>query len=176
MLAVTERSAALRMSYRYPAGTIFRDYVRAATGVSLFFAPAVAFDLPRVTIYVCLAIGTLFAFYLRQTVIRHRMRIDMDDRMIRNRGDELCFAWNELSRVVLRYFSVRRERDGGWLELRISSGNRSLCLDSRIEGFERIAAQAARAAAENGLPLDGATLSNFNALGIQHSKSTQQRD
>jgi hypothetical protein len=96
--------------------------------------------------------------------------------MIRNRGGELCFAWDELSRVALRYFSLRRDRDAGWLELRISSGNRSLCLDSRIEGFERIAAQAARAAAENGLPLDGATLSNLDALGIQHSKCTQQRD
>jgi hypothetical protein len=164
------------MSYRYPAGTIFRDYVRAATGVSLFFVPVMAFDLPRVTIYLCIAIGTLFVFYLRQTVIRHRTRIDMDDRMIRNRASELCFAWDELSRVALRYFSLRRDRDAGWLELRISSGNRSLCLDSRIEGFERIAAQAARAAAENGLPLDGATLSNLDALGIQHSKCTQQRD
>lgn len=164
------------MSYRYPASTIFRDYVRGGIGVSLFFVPVVAFDLPRVTIYVCIAIGMLFVFHLRQTVVRHRMRIDMDDRKIRNRGDGLCFAWNDLNRVALRYFSVRRDRDAGWLELRLSSGNRSLCLDSRIEGFERIAAQAARAAAENGLALDSATLSNLDAFGIQHSKSTEQRD
>lgn len=164
------------MSYRYPASTIFWDYVRGATGVSVFLVPVVAFDLPRVTIYVCIAIGTLFVFYLRQIVVRHRTRIDMDDRMIRNRGDALCFAWSDLSRVALRYFSVRRDRDAGWLELRLSSGKRSLRLDSRIEGFERIAAQAARAAADNGLPLDSATLSNFDALGIRHPESTEQRD
>ena len=164
------------MSYRYPASAIICDYVRGGIGVSVFLIPVVVFDLPAVSLYVCIAMGTLFVFYLRQTVVRHRTRIDMDDRMIRNRSDAECFAWSELSRVALRYFSVRRDRDGGWLELRLSSGGRSLHLDSRIEGFERIAAQAVRAAVENGLPLDSATLCNFDALGICQPELTDQRD
>lgn len=164
------------MSFRYPAGAIFRDYVRGGIGASVFLIPVAVLDLPAISLYVCIAMGTLFVFYLAQTVVRHRTRIDMDDRMIRNRSDAQSFAWSELSTVALRYFSVRRDRDAGWLELKLSSGGRSLSLDSRIEGFERIAAQAARAAAENGLSLDSATLSNLDALGIHPPEFTERHD
>ena len=154
------------MHFRYPKSAMLKDYFRGGTGASLFFAPVLAFELPPATVYICLAVGALFSVHVAQTVVRHRTRIDMDDREIRNLANSLSLAWGELNRVALRYFSVRRDGESGWMELKLDAGSRSLSVDSRIEGFERIAAKAARAAAENGLTMDHATLSNFDAIGI----------
>ncbi len=52
------------------------------------------------------------------------------------------------------------------MELKLVSDAHSVRLDSRLEGFSEIAASAARAAGDNGLELDSATLANLAALGI----------
>lgn len=163
------------MSYRYPASTIVRDYLLGGVGLALFLLPLLAFDLPDVTAYICSLVSVLFIFHLGQTVIRHRTCIEMDDRVIRNRGNQRSVAWSEMTTVALKYFSVRRDRDAGWLELRLGSEKQSIHLDSRIEGFNAIAEQAARVADQNRLALDNATVSNFDALGIQPTTRSTPR-
>lgn len=164
------------MIYRYPPGAIYRDYLRGGIGVTLFLLPVAVFELPEVSIYICLIFSILFIFHLGQTVVRQRTCIDMDDQVIRNRGNATGFAWRDLNTFVLRYFSVRRDREAGWLEIRLGSERQRLRLDSRIEGFNEIAERAARAAADNQLRLDSATISNLKALGIQPAEAGVQRD
>ncbi len=164
------------MTYRYPPSAIYRDYLGGVIGVALFLAPVAVFELPEVTMYICLIFSILFIFHLGQTVARHRTCIDMDDRVIRNHGNAKGFAWRDLNSLALRYFSVRRDREAGWLELQLGSARQSLRFDSRIEGFSEIAQQAARAAADNQLALDSATISNLKALGIQPAEADVPRD
>ncbi|MDX1515061.1 MAG: hypothetical protein R3174_15095 [Gammaproteobacteria bacterium] len=155
------------MRYRYPKTAMVGDYFRGGIGTSSFVLPMLIFELPPASVYICLALASLFGVHLLQTVGRHRTRIEMNEHEIHNAGNSSRLAWNDLSRVALRYFTVRRDGESGWMELELTSGRRSIRLDSRIEGFEHIAAQAARAAAENGLEMDRATLDNFDALGVR---------
>jgi GAF domain-containing protein len=53
------------------------------------------------------------------------------------------------------------------MELRLVGEGRRVMLDSRIEGFDRIARQAAVAAERQRLALNPTTTTNFAALGIR---------
>ena len=74
--------------------------------------------------------------------------------------------WAELTRCTLGYYSTRRNREGGWMQLTLACGGRRLRIDSQIEGFETILRRVARAAAERGIALDRTTVENLRALGI----------
>jgi hypothetical protein len=76
-------------------------------------------------------------------------------------------AWSELDRVRLAYYSTRRDRRGGWMQLELRSGREKVRIDSRIEGFTDVVKASARAAEARGLSLDPATLANLEALGIK---------
>ncbi|MCY4407687.1 MAG: hypothetical protein OXC15_15060, partial [Rhodospirillaceae bacterium] len=72
--------------------------------------------------------------------------------------------WERLTRCTLGYYSTRRNRDRGWMQLTLKAGRQSLRIDSQIEGFERIVHRAARAADAHGVALDNTTRENLQAL------------
>ncbi len=157
-------------SYRYPTRAVMRDYLLSGTGLALFLPPLALMNLPLVTALIFSAVGGLFLIFGLQVYRRHRTRIELSD-------DGLCvipggraLPWNGLSNLVLSYFTVRREGERGWMELKLVSEAQSLRLDSRLEGFSEIAASAARAAVHNGLDLDPATRANLEALGVDAPK------
>ena len=75
-------------------------------------------------------------------------------------------AWGELDRMTLAYYSTRRDRRDGWMQLELRSGWTKVRLDSRIDGFAELVDKSARAARSRGLTLNGATLANLAALGV----------
>jgi hypothetical protein len=74
--------------------------------------------------------------------------------------------WERIADVKVRYFSTRRDRERGWMQLAVRSGHGRITVDSTLEGFAEIAGHAARAAVANGVVLGGATLDNLAALGL----------
>ena len=52
--------------------------------------------------------------------------------------------------MKLAYYSTRRDRRDGWMQLDLRSGWSSVRLDSRIEGFAELVERAARAADDRG--------------------------
>jgi len=68
--------------------------------------------------------------------------------------------------MTLAYYSTRRDRRDGWMQLELRSGWTRVHLDSRIEGFTELVDEAARAARCRGLTLNAATLANLSALGV----------
>ena len=52
------------------------------------------------------------------------------------------------------------------MTLKLTAGRTAISVDSNIDGFDAIAARAARAMAENRIDADEATLANFAALGL----------
>jgi hypothetical protein len=52
------------------------------------------------------------------------------------------------------------------MALKLGGGPTAISLDSSIDGFDAIAARAARAMTENSLAADEATLANLAALGL----------
>ena len=73
--------------------------------------------------------------------------------------------------MTLAYYSTRRDRRDGWMQLELRSGRKKVRLDSRIEGFAELVGKSASAARSRGLTLNAATLANLAALGVSlHSQ------
>ena len=154
-------------AHAYPNSAMVGDYLRAAAG----FLPAAAiFAVPAAgtaATGVAAGFAALFLLFGLRTALRHTTHIVTDETGITAAGPlAATIRWADLERMKLAYYSTRRDRRDGWMQLELATGGSRLRLDSRIDGFEELAARAARAAAARGLALDTATLANLDALGI----------
>ena len=154
------------MTYRYPWRAVLPDYVRAVLGVVFTATPLMLMDLPGLVTWVLAFLAMIFALFGAQAALRHATRILMSARDIRALPMGTRLAWDDLSRLTLAYFSVRRDGRNGWMELKLCSGRRTLRIDSRLDGFTEVVRQAAAAASDACLHLEPSTLSNLATLGI----------
>ena len=153
---------------RYPRETLWADYVRASAGVLLCGLPLLLLEVNHWLALVLLAGFVLFALFLARTALRHRTRYMLA-------SDTLCadgpaggiVEWNRLDRLKLSYFSTKRDRSDGWMQLTVgSAGGRAVKIDSSLDGFHDVVERAAEAANATQLPLSRATLANLRAMGI----------
>jgi|HigsolmetaAR203D_1030402.scaffolds.fasta_scaffold00246_41 hypothetical protein len=154
-------------TYRYPGESLAMDYARGIAGLVLTGAPLAALD-PHwaVSLLLAGACATFGVFVLR-TAQRHLTVFEVGDQGIVARGPlGGAIAWPELSDLTLRYYSTRRDRGRGWMQMTLRGSGRKLTLESSLSGFDDIAERAAAAARRNGLTLRETTLSNLVALGI----------
>jgi hypothetical protein len=152
----------------YPASAMIGDYARAAAGL---VPAAVLFATTPVGSVATVVLGgfaAVFAAFGLRTALRHGTSLEMTETELRVRGPwSGTIAWKRLDRLKLAYYSTRRDRTSGWMQLEIGAGGRRIRLDSRIEGFDRVVQRAAVAAAERGIELNEATASNLESLGIR---------
>jgi hypothetical protein len=153
--------------HRYSLQSLLGDYWRSGAGLVIaggvwVLAPAT----PHVVV-ICGGLTVLFALFTMRTVARQHSRIEMTDDAITRLGTrERHLRWSDLERVKLRYYSTRRNRSGGWMTLKLRGRRASISVDSNIDGFDAIAARAARAMADNRIAADDVTLANLAALGL----------
>jgi hypothetical protein len=153
--------------HAYPGTAMFADYLRAAAGL----VPAlVLVATARVGIggsAVLAGVAALFLAFGIRTALRHGTRVELSEHEVRASGPlAMSIAWSELDGLKLAYYSIRRDRKNGWLQLELRAGRSVLRLDSRIEGFAALVERAARAAEARRLPLNAATAANLQALGL----------
>ena len=153
---------------RYPRQTLWADYGRAVAGVVLCGAPLLLLDVNRWLGAVLLLGFVLFALFLGRTALRHRTRYLLGpDTLCADGPAGALVEWSRLDRFKLSYFSTKRDRSGGWMQLSLGSiGGGSVKVDSSLEGFHDIVERAAQAAEAIGLPLSDATRVNLKAMGI----------
>jgi hypothetical protein len=159
--------------FAYPRPVLLADYARASAG--LVFAAAIVF-LPLHWILAVLfgAIAALLLGFGLRTFLRQQSRIELTETGIAVTGPlPRRIDWADLAEFRLRYFSMRRDRKHGWMELTLRSPATKLSIESQIDGFETIVERAARAAA--GLAVDEASLVNLAALGIAIPKKQRER-
>ena len=153
---------------RYPRQTLWADYVRASAGALLCGAPLLFLEVNHWLAVVLAAGFILFALFLARTSLRHHTRYLLA-------ADTLCadgpaggiVEWNRLDRLKLSYFSTKRDRSGGWMQLTVgSAGGRAVKIDSSLDGFHDVVERAAYAARGVGLALSEATRANLRAMGI----------
>lgn len=152
----------------YPASAMIGDYLRAAAG--LVPAGAIFATMPVAPVPATLLGGfaMIFGIFGLRTALRHNTSIEMTDAGIRARGlVERTVAWAELDRLRLAYYSTRRDRKSGWMQLELGGSGTRLSLDSRIAGFGEVVRRAADAAADNRLQVSEATAANLEALGVR---------
>jgi hypothetical protein len=156
----------------YPASAMVGDYLRAAAGLgpTLFILATVS--LGDVAIAVLGAFAVIFGAFAIRTALRHGTSLEMDAIGLRTSGWRQTFIpWAELDRVKLAYYSTRRDRKSGWMQLQLGAGRARLSVDSRLDGFDRLVRFATVAAAARDLALSEATAANLGALGIRLPES-----
>src|ERR1700740_2788310 len=153
--------------YTYPTSAMYGDYVRAAAGFVPTAAILAAMPVGTVAATVLSSFGALFAVFGVRTILRHGTRFAVTGSALRASGlRRTSIAWGELDRMTLAYYSTRRDRRDGWMQLELRSGWTKIRLGSRIQGFSELVDKSARAARPQGMSLNAATLANLAALGV----------
>jgi len=154
--------------HRYPAAAIAADYARGLGGI-LLTGGALWLLGPSGALAGVLAAGMmLFLVYFARAVVRHLTRIELSETGITARGPfGGAVPWDELRSMKLNYYTTRSDRTGGWMQLDLGTGGRSISVDSRLDGFPEVAAVAAREAQRHGRQLDENTRFNLTVLGVR---------
>jgi hypothetical protein len=153
---------------RYPRQTLWADYIRAGIGTVLCAVPLLLVDVNRWIGGILLALLVLFAAFFVRTALRQRTRYVLSfDTLCADGPAGTLVEWSRLDRMKLSYFSTKRDRSDGWMQLSVgSAGGRTAKVDSALEGFYDIVERAARAAETNRLDLTVATRANLRSMGI----------
>jgi len=153
---------------RYPRQTLWADYVRAGLGVVLCGLPLLLVETNRWIAILLLAGFVLFAAFFVRTALRQHTRYVLGpDTLCADGPAGTLVEWSRLDRMKLSYFSTKRDRSDGWMQLSVgSAGGRTVKVDSALDGFYDIVERAARAAETNRLELTVATRTNLRSMGI----------
>ncbi len=154
--------------HAYPNSAMVGDYVRAAAGlVPVTVILAIATAGPVATVILA-GLGALFALFGFRTGLRHATRIEATETGLAASGPlSTTIRWAELDCMKLAYYSTRRDRRDGWMQLELRAGVSTIRLDSRIAGFSKLVEQSMLAATVRGVELSAATLANLEALGVR---------
>ncbi len=154
-------------THRYERGAIVGDYARGGLGFVITAGPVLFVPMVSWLTVMFAGFALLFGVYVVRTWMRAASVIEVDEGGIRARGPVgRAIAWNDLEAVEVRYFATRRDKESGWMQMRLRGGASALAIESSLDGFEAVAEQAAAAAARNQLALSQVTQENLKALGL----------
>ena len=153
--------------YRYPISALRGNYLRAGTG--MIFSGLFLYGASSVPIVFAIvgSIFLLFAGYGIKTFSQHMTMIRLDQNGVQIFGlRRRQIIWGDLTGAKLRFFTVKRDRDSGWMELTLMTAAGKFKIESDLEGFDEIAAAVAQEIEAKGIILDETSVENFNSLGI----------
>jgi hypothetical protein len=152
---------------RYPGRSLTGDYLRG--GIGLVIAGAMWAALPAAD-YVHVIFGgltLLFALFTIRTAWRQLLRFELlPEGLVQVWPRRRVLLWDRLDGLRLRYYSTRRNREGGWMTLTMRAGDVRMTFESTLDGFDAMVQRAALAAQQRNIPLDDPTRANLGALGI----------
>jgi len=152
---------------RYSWRALLPGYAGSAFGLACSLAPLALVQPAAPVAWFLAAVSALFLVYFGRTVFRQLTRIELDEVGIRARGPlGAAIRWEDLRSLRLDYYSTRRDREGGWMQLRLRDAGRTIRIDSELEGFIELARIAVLEARRRGIDLDEPTRANLDALGL----------
>jgi hypothetical protein len=158
--------------HRYPAASLAADYARGGVGLLLTAGPLAALPVHWAIAWFLGGAAVLFAAFLGRTGLRHATVIETDERGIAAHGPlPKAIPWESLTDLRLRFYSTRRDREQGWMQLNLRGRGRRLAVESSIDEFDEIARRAAAEAQRNGVELPEATVNNLMAIGALPARS-----
>lgn len=154
-------------THRYDRGAIVGDYARGGFGFVITGLPLVATPMAGWVSVVFGGLAALFGIYVIRTWIRASTAIEVDAAGIRAVGPRPKeIAWDDLGALEMRYFSTRRDKEGGWMQLTLRGDGRAMSIESSLDDFDEVARRCALVARRNQLEVSEPTRDNFRALGI----------
>lgn len=151
--------------HTYPLYSVLGDYIRAVLGVAVSAVPLIFISSRPLITYIFWGLIVVFSGYGLRTLTRHLTRIEAtDEGVVANGPIRKAFAWRELSKLRLKYFSTKRDKSNGWLQLEMTGNGRRIDVDSSISGFNDMVARATDAATVNGIALDEASIANIASI------------
>lgn len=165
-------------THRYDKRSVRADLRRAATGLVLTTGPMLLMGDSIVALTILGVLALLFLAFGLRTMLRgmtlvHVTEHGLSSDPLGGREGRLpglaprTIAWRDIRKVGLRFFSLKRDRSEGWMELSLGDGSQSLRLDSTLDGFKDIVVRTAEAARANNVALSDSTQTNLAALGIR---------
>lgn len=166
----------------YPLSHLWPDYVRAGLGVAISLG-LLLFAAPQSVIFILLAgLSLLFAWLGAATLWRQQIEIQLDSSGVASYGrwrfgrPRRVIPWAGITGVALKYYSTRRDRSEGWLQLTIEGHGGRLRVDSDLTGFPLLVREALAAADRYGIPLSDVTRANAARLAVLQSGTEMRRD
>lgn len=150
----------------YPLSRLWPDYLRAGGGLAICMG-LVLFAAPQSVIFtVLVGLSLLFAWLGAVTAWRQQIEIELDTTGVVRRGwgRTVALPWPTLKAVTLRYYSTRRDRSEGWLQLVIEAEGGTLRVDSNLIGFPSLVERAFAAAEQNGVAISETSRLNAGRL------------
>jgi hypothetical protein len=162
----------LTQPLRYSPGALAPDLLRAGAGVLVCGMIASVVDVDSWAFIVFIGLAVVFAGFGALTLHRGRLRILVSaDDVLAHPGAQ-CLRWAALCGFTLDYYSTRRDREGGWMQLTLTDADGvRLRVDSRLTGFSELVARAVGAALDNSVQMTPTTLENLESLGIPLSSA-----
>ncbi len=153
--------------YRYPPKAVMGDYLRAGGGFAVTGVPALFMPTTTPVTVILGVLAALFGIFGLRTALRQFTVIEMSDTTVSIVGaGGKSMAWHDVRQVRLDYFSTRRDGQAGWMQMKISGPGGHIRIDSALDGFARLAGEAAANAAAHGITMTETTRGNFKALGV----------
>jgi len=156
------------VEYRYAPRALAADYARAAVGVTLTAAPLVLLEIGQGVTAVLVALTVTFVVYAIRTAYRGTIRVSVDEQGIATRGVRRTrLPWRDITGMRLKYYSTKRDGQGGWMQLHLSGPDKILRFESSLDGFADLARRGYAAMQSRGIALDPATADNLRLLGVR---------
>lgn len=154
--------------HRYRGRTLAADYTRAVVGLGTTGGLAAFANALPIWTYILAGLALMFLAYGVRTAFRQFTVVECSETGLAAGGlRPISIAWKDMRDVRLRYFSTRRDRSAGWLQLTVAGPRGAIRLDSSLEGFAAVARRAIGEAEARGLTLGPDTLANAQALELR---------
>ncbi len=162
----------------YPLSRLWPDYLRAVLGLVICLGLVLFTALQSVIFALLVGLGLLFAWLGAATLWRQQIEIELDASGVVRRnlwveglglshwgwGKGVVLPWVKVRAVGLRYYSTRRDRSEGWLQLSIEAEGGTLRVDSNLVGFASLVDMAFAAAERNGVAISDVSRLNASQL------------
>lgn len=164
-------------AYRWPHAAMLADYLRSGIGfgASLIFMLLVP---PLSLAFLFFAVLMIvFGLYLALTVMRARTVLKLEPEGLVATGilGTKVIRWDALDQFALRYYTLRRDKEAGWLDLKLRSPAAAITLDDRVDGFRAILERAWQAAQARDIGISSTTYANLTAAGLLPKSPPQNR-
>ncbi|MBI1210243.1 MAG: hypothetical protein GC190_02170 [Alphaproteobacteria bacterium] len=163
--------------FRWPHSAIVADYWRSGTGFALSAIFLVLVPPPAIASVFFLALTAIFGLYLAQTILRSRTTLVLgpDGLTISGILGTDTIRWDALDQFALRYYTLRRDKEAGWMDLKLAGGGTKVALDDRFDGFRPILERAWEAARTRDLGISSSTYANLTAAGLLPKSPSRSR-